>query len=72
MKKGYGILANDRFAEPHESKETYTMDPRKESSGPGGSPTNGSHSFLDCLSAGRRFARQCESEGISSKAFRKS
>jgi hypothetical protein len=28
--------------------------------------------MLECLSAGRKFARQCETEGLTNRGFRRS
>jgi hypothetical protein len=72
MLKDHGVVVTGRFVEQHGLKEPYAMDAQRGSYGSGESPGNGTHSMLECLSAGRKFARQCETEGLTNRGFRRS
>jgi hypothetical protein len=70
MQKDLGIVVTGRFVEQHGSKALYETEGQKGSTGAGVPSRGGSPSVRECLSAGCKFARQCEYEGITSRGFR--
>jgi hypothetical protein len=71
MQKDHGVVVMGRFVEQHGLKGPNETDAQTGSIGSGASPGNGAHSMLECLSAGRKFARQCEIEGVADRGFRR-